>query len=130
MQENAARRRRTESEHAAHPRSRTREGARERELSVAASTPDWLLPDRDPAPPRGPSRAATAWAEGRTPLRAAPNPNRRTITITGQTVAPRRRPSVTASRVGPRPDRIAGWAVLLGLFLVFVAEATAHAAPL
>src|SRR4051794_35595517 len=124
MQESAARRRRTEPEHASSPRSQ------KRELTVAATTPDWLLPDPEPTAPRGPSRAATAWAEGRTPLRAAPDPNRRTITITGQTVAPRRRPSVTASRVGPRPDRIAGWAVLLGLFLVFVAEATAHAAPL
>jgi hypothetical protein len=126
MQESAARRRRTESGHAARPRSLERE----RELTVAATTPDWLLPDPEPTAPRGPSRAATAWAEGRTPLRAAPNPNRRTVTITGQTVAPRRRPSVTAQRVGARPDRIAGWAVLLGLFLVFVAEATAHAAPL
>jgi hypothetical protein len=96
-------------------------------LSVAATTPDWLLPDPEPAPPPGPSRAATAWAEGRTPLRAAPE--RRTVHITGQTVAPRRRPSVTATRTAARPDRIAGWAVLLGLFLVFVAEATAHAAP-
>src|SRR5205085_11738524 len=121
--DSAARRRRTEPEHAARPRPQTRE------LSVAATTPDWLLPDPEPDPPRGPSRAATAWAEGRTPLRAAPDPNRRTVHITGQTVAPRRRPSV-ATRVGPRPDRIAGWAVLLGLFLVFVAEAPAHAAPL
>ena len=123
MQESAARRRRTQPDHDARPRSQRTE------LSVAATTPDWLLPDPEPAPPRGPSRAATAWGEGRTPLRAAPNPNRRTVTITGQTVAPRRRP-ISTSRVGPRPDRIAGWAVLLGLFLVFVAEATAHAAPL
>ncbi|MFL5885525.1 MAG: hypothetical protein ACJ77M_10680 [Thermoleophilaceae bacterium] len=128
MQDSAARRRRTQPEHdVARPRTFTRE----RELSVAATTPDWLLPDQESPGPRGPSRAATAWAEGRTPLRAAPNPNRRTVTITGQTVAPRRRPSPSAaSRIGPRPDRIAGWAVLLGLFLVFVAEATAHAAPL
>jgi hypothetical protein len=120
MQQNAARRRRTQPEHAVRPRPE------KRELSVAATTPDWLLPDPEPAPPAGPSRAATAWAEGRTPLRAAPE--RRTVQITGQTVAPRRRPSVTATRTVARPDRIAGWAVLLGLFLVFVAEATAHAA--
>src|SRR5436190_3702603 len=124
MQDSAARRRRTEPEHAARPRPRARE------LSVAATTPDWLLPDPEPEPPRGPSRAATAWAEGRTPLRAAPDPGRRTVHITGQTVAPRRRPSVTSQRIGARPDRIAGWAVALGLFLVFVAEATAHASPL
>jgi len=83
MQESAARRRRTQPEHdVARPRTFTRE----RELSVAATTPDWLLPDQESPAPRGPSRAATAWAEGRTPLRAAPNPNRRTVTITGQTV--------------------------------------------
>src|SRR3954469_21048434 len=123
MQESAARRRRTDPEHASSPRSQ------KRELSVAATTPDWLLPDPEPTAPRGPSRAATAWAEGRTPLRAAPDPTRRTVTITGQTVAPRRRP-VTSRRTNPRPDRIAAWAVALGLFLVFVAEATAHAAPL
>jgi hypothetical protein len=120
MQESAARRRRTEADHAASPRRHRHE------LSVAATTPDWLLPDPEPAAPRGPSRAATAWAEGRTPLRAAPNPNRRTVTITGQTVAPRRRPSVTATRTVARPDRIAAWAVGLGLFLAVVAEATAH----
>jgi len=123
MQDTAARRRRSDPEQVAPSRSQ------KRELSVAATTPEYLLPDPEPTASRGPSRAATAWAEGRTPLRAAPDPSRRTVTITGQTVAPRRRP-VTASRVGPRPDRIAGWAVLLGLFLVFVAEATAHAAPL
>jgi hypothetical protein len=124
MQENAARRRRAEPEHVVRTRSQ------KRELSVAATTPEYLLPDPEPTALRGPSRAATAWAEGRTPLRAAPDPTRRTVTITGQTVAPRRRPVTASSRVGPRPDRIAGWAVALGLFLVFVAEATAHAAPL
>jgi hypothetical protein len=119
MQESAARRRRTQPEHLARPRPE------KRELSVAATTPDWLLPDPEPAPPAGPSRAATAWAEGRTPLRAAPE--RRTVHITGQTVAPRRRPSVSATRTVARPDRIAGWAVALGMFLVLVAELTAHA---
>src|SRR3954447_235188 len=103
MQDSAARRRRTQPEHdVARPRTFTRE----RELSVAATTPDWLLPDQESRGPRGRSRAATAWAEGRTPLRAAPNPNRRTVTITGQTVAPRRRP-VTATRTVARPDPIA-----------------------
>jgi hypothetical protein len=125
MQESAARRRRTEHELDQDVRTRPER----HELSVAASNPDWLLPDPEPVAPRGPSRAAAAWAEGRTPLRAAPNPDRRTITITGQTVAPRRRP-VTSSRAHPRPDRIAGWAVGLGLFLAFVATATADAAPL
>jgi hypothetical protein len=58
-----------------------------------------------------------------------PQTGRRTVVITGQRpAAPRRRPD-TAARIGPRPDRIAGWAFFLGLFLVAVATATAHAAP-
>jgi hypothetical protein len=55
---------------------------------------------------------------------------RRTITITGHTVPPRRRPSPAQSHIQARPDRIALWAFLLGLFLVFMAVATAHAAAL
>jgi hypothetical protein len=31
-----------------------------------------------------------------------------------------------AERVGPRPDRIAGWAVALGFLLVVVAVLSAH----
>ena len=55
---------------------------------------------------------------------------RRTVKITGQPVPPRRRRSATATQIEARPDRIALWAVLLGLFLVFMAVATANAAPL
>lgn len=53
---------------------------------------------------------------------------RRTVKITGQPVPARRRSSPTAARIEARPDRIALWAVLLGLFLVFMAVATASAA--
>jgi hypothetical protein len=53
---------------------------------------------------------------------------RRTVKITGQPVPARRRPSRTATRIQARPDRIALWAFLLGLFLVFMAVATANAA--
>ena len=77
--------------------------------------------------------AATATA----PL--APPPARRTVQITGRTVsAPslprlveveRRRPARRpAERVGPRPDRVALWAVLLGFFLILVAATSSHAA--
>ena len=52
---------------------------------------------------------------------------RRTVVITGQPVPARRRPSVTATRIQSRPDRVALWAVMLGLFLVFMAVATANA---
>ncbi len=77
--------------------------------------------------------AATAIA----PL--APPPARRTVQITGRTVAgpslprlvevERRRPARSpAERVGPRPDRVALWAVLLGFFLILVAATSSHAA--
>jgi hypothetical protein len=53
---------------------------------------------------------------------------RRTIQITGQTVPPpRRRRSPTATRISARPDRLALWAVLLGLLMIAIAAATAHA---
>ena len=55
---------------------------------------------------------------------------RRTVRITGQPVPPRRQRSARRSEIEARPDRIALWAVLLGLFLVFMAAATASAAPL
>ena len=59
-----------------------------------------------------------------------PVTGRRTVTITGQRAAPPRRRPDPATRVGPRPDRIAMWAFLMGIFLVGVATATADAAPL
>ena len=51
-----------------------------------------------------------------------PAPERRTVVITGQRPVPRRREMV--ERAGPRPDRIAMWAFLLGIFLVIVATVT------
>ncbi|HEX2105127.1 MAG TPA: hypothetical protein VHF51_15835 [Solirubrobacteraceae bacterium] len=76
-------------------------------------------------------------AADRTPAR--PPAARRTVQITGRTVAApplprlveveRRRPGRRpAERVGPRPDRIALYAVLLGFFLILVAATSAHAA--
>jgi hypothetical protein len=53
---------------------------------------------------------------------------RRTVVITGHPVPPRRRRPVTAQQIEARPDRIALWAFMLCLFLVFVAVATANAA--
>jgi hypothetical protein len=69
----------------------------------------------------------------------APPPSRRTVEITGRTVAApplprlveverRRPPRRTVERVGPRPDRIALWAVLLGFFLILVAATSSRAA--
>ena len=61
-----------------------------------------------------------------------PGNGRRTIRITGQPTPtpPRRRRSAAQQQIVARPDRIALWAFLLGLFLVFMAVATAHAATL
>ena len=53
---------------------------------------------------------------------------RRTVVITGHPVPPRRRRPAAAQQIQARPDRIALWAFLLGLFMVFVAVATANAA--
>ena len=62
---------------------------------------------------------------------------RRTIVITGNPgPAPRRRAtaqryparrSAAQRQIAARPDRVALWAFLLGLFLIFMAAATAHA---
>jgi hypothetical protein len=53
---------------------------------------------------------------------------RRTVVITGHPMPPRRRRPVAAQQIQARPDRIALWAFLLGLFMVFIAVATANAA--
>jgi hypothetical protein len=52
---------------------------------------------------------------------------RRTIRITGQPTPPRRRRTPAADRMVATPDRLALYAVLLGLFLVFMAVVTANA---
>ena len=70
----------------------------------------------------------TNGAEGYAPTYA--ENGRRTVTITGHPVPPRRQHSPTRSHIQASPDRIALCAVLLGLFLVFMAVATANAAPL
>jgi hypothetical protein len=58
-------------------------------------------------------------------LERPPQAERRTVTITGQPVPPRRRPSPAQRHIAAQPDRVALWAFLLGLFLVLVAAATA-----
>jgi rare lipoprotein A (peptidoglycan hydrolase) len=57
---------------------------------------------------------------------AAPATPRRTIRITGQPV-PARRSQRAGTTITSRPDRVALWAVLMGVFLVFMAAATAKA---
>ena len=53
-----------------------------------------------------------------------PVTGRRTVQIKGQVAPPRRR-SPAAAQISARPDRVAMWAVMLGLFLVFMAVVTA-----
>lgn len=65
--------------------------------------------------------------------RPAASAERRTVTITGRGADPyrgaRRRPPRSAhERVGFRPDRMAMWAVLLGVLLILVAATSSHAA--
>ena len=63
-------------------------------------------------------------------LRLVPPPEeRRTVRVTGRPdpEPTRRRRSAAVQRVSARPDRVALWAFLLGLFLVFMSVATAHA---
>jgi hypothetical protein len=66
------------------------------------------------------------------PAAAVPAPSvavaeRRTITITGQPMPPRRRSTLAERHIAAQPDRIALWAFLLGLLLIAVAAGTAHA---
>jgi hypothetical protein len=87
-------------------------------------------------------RGRSPRADHHTPASAKPAapPRRRTVEITGRPASgptlprlveiDRRRPARRAvERVGPRPDRIALWAVVLGFFLILVAvTSTSHAA--
>jgi len=80
-------------------------------------------PLRAVPPPRGRSAAV---AESATTPRPAtrPDPDRRTIQISSAPAPRRRRPAPAASRAAARPDRLALWAVVLALFLAFVAAAS------
>jgi hypothetical protein len=67
----------------------------------------------------------------REPAQVVPMPQRRTVTITGQSGPARgSRREVAQRQLVAQPDRVAFWAFVLGLFLVAVAAATANAAPL
>jgi hypothetical protein len=85
---------------------------------------------------RNATNGPVATAPIRAPRTFDDPPARRTVTIRGQVAdryspASRRRPDVPRhARPGFRPDRVAMWAVLLGLILVLVAATSAHAALL
>jgi hypothetical protein len=89
--------------------------------------------DREPQRRREPRQRAYGTRQGgseagvvRTSSRYGGIEGRRTIEITGQAAAPRRR-STTSTAIVARPDRIAMYAFALALFLVLMAVATAHA---
>ncbi len=76
------------------------------------------------------SRPRLELVEEPAPAAATPTPapapapgERRTVRITGRPTPARRRPP-TSSRVVSAPDRLALYAVLLGLFLIFMAVVT------
>jgi hypothetical protein len=123
------------------PESRGRFSRPERDRAeprrdAAEQRGDASEPDRDASEP---SRDADTPRDARPRALKAPS-RRRTVEITGRTVgAPslprlvqidRRRPARRpVERVGPRPDRLALWAVVLGFFLILVAvTSTSHAA--
>jgi hypothetical protein len=91
--------------------------------SVEALAPSADSPAR--STPRSPGRAATT--DGPVP-RGGANDGRRTIVIgrtsTASPVQRRRPPRTRGERLGHRPDRIAAWAVALGLLLIIIAFAT------
>lgn len=89
--------------------------------------PDWLPADlelpEDLAARRPPRRD----------LAEAPPPQRRTVVVAGRPAdapvarisSPRKRRSPTAARLAGRPDRVAGWAVLLGVIMAVMAGVSA-----
>lgn len=93
--------------------------------------------------PERPAQGEAARPDG-TGVQARPDgtgvPGRRTVKITGYgsqrnliyaSREPRRRPAERRyERAGFKPDRVAMWAVLLGVLLVLVAAMSAHAATL
>jgi len=126
-----------QSRSGAPPRSRAEAAIPERPAQGAAARPAAAAarPAAAAARPATPAaRPAAAAADG------TGVPGRRTVKITGYgsqrnliytSREPRRRPPERAyERAGFKPDRVALWAVLLGVLLVLVAAMSAHAATL
>jgi hypothetical protein len=118
-----------------HDRREHREAVERRPAEVSERRPAQPVERRQ----SGAGRPAPVARRGPHPKGTAV-PARRTVEIRGRTVpAPavprveidRRRPPRRAiERVGPRPDRLALWALLLGLLLILVAVGTADASVL
>lgn len=81
-------------------------------------------PDRPP--PRRPDNVVRAAPRGES--RLAPLTGAPAVRLPRMVEVQRRRPPRTArERLGPRPDRIAMWAMMLAVFLVLVVAITSHA---
>ena len=94
------------------------------------------VPRQAVADPRPVSSAVPVGEFGDRPVPSPEPMARRTVTITGRgaernlpwpTESSRRRERRAHERVGFRPDRVAMWAVFLGMLLVLVAALSAHA---
>jgi hypothetical protein len=138
--------RQNESQRRDHHRSERRAGRveaagedrrAERVAAVADEPPRWRVEPRvEPVAAIEPSveHAPDELAEAPIPPidAAAPLPEgRRTVVIRGRGAeaawTPRSRPPRTVGeRIGPRPDRLAAWAVALGMLLILIAVLTAH----
>ena len=130
--------RRTRSDDALSARSERR--LREASAADLFVDEDPVAPDSEPVADEPPAPAPAARYEMRRPSRpravASPERSRpvsgvegrRTIEITGQAAPSPRRHITPSQTIAARPDRIALWGFLLGLFLILMAVSTAHAA--
>jgi len=106
--------------------------ARERQRSGPITGGTRAAPSRTDARPL-PATAGRPATDGRSATESRPaTDGRRTVTIRGygaERNLPVARPALRRhERPGFQPDRTALWAVVLGLFLILVAAASAHAA--
>jgi hypothetical protein len=122
-----------------HARPRARRTGAERRGGEGAGDHFEVTLDTVDAVPTSSVASAEETASPATPAPLSAPESRRTVTISGRGVAAptlprlveveRRRPARRpVERVGPRPDRIALWAVLLGFFLILVAATSSNAA--
>jgi hypothetical protein len=106
----------------------------------------WMaeLAERAMPTPARPGEATADAADAAGPSDASPHAEidvvdrpaggRRTVVIRGRGAEPapsasrreRRPPRTVGERLGPRPDRVAAWAVALGMLLILIAILTAH----
>ena len=125
------------AEEAATPaRSAARSRAVAEDLRRHAAAPAVAAPAIAEEAPEGGTPAGDAAADAAVSAAPEKPATRRTLVMNGrpaeqlpQPRAPRKRRSPTASRLAGRPDRVAGWAVLLGVVMAVMAGATAGSEP-